>query len=250
MNSLNKCTVTEIINAYVHLDKKSSPRDYIRESCGIVFRVSGRASYSSNGREIIADNNHAVLFPNNSKYTLNVLEPGRYYCVNFLCEDTFIDEITSIELKDPRPYYDYCKRMRTMFMQGGYRAKLLSILYGIIAKLVTEEQQGGIVQAAVTYMEANLSDLTLTNKTLAKKINISDSYFRELFKATYGTTPHKYLIKLRINQAKQALCGTDMTIAEIAESCGFSSTYYFSKAFKAEVGMSPTEFRHSIGYTD
>ncbi len=248
MNLLNETVITKVVNAREGKTKIAISNDIDRKDCGIRFTLSGRTVYYFEGREIVADKNHVILFPSNIRYRYKCPEFGQFYVLNFVCSEGFVDEITSIELDDPRTYWADCEKMKTIFKKDEYRAELLSLLYGVIAKLAAASRKGEVLHSAIAHMEANYSDPNLSNSILAKKVNISDSHFRSLFKAAYDITPHKYLIKLRIRQAKLLLYNPDLSIAEIAESCGFSSALYFSKAFKTEVGISPTKYRHNADH--
>ena len=70
-------------------------------------------------------------------------------------------------------------------------------------------------------------------------------YLVHAFKQYKGISPISYLIKLRIKHAKDLLITTNNSIAQISESCGFSSQSYFSQVFRKETGMTPNEFRKS-----
>ena len=63
------------------------------------------------------------------------------------------------------------------------------------------------------------------------------------FKEKYGISPSEYVAELRISKAKELLLNEDINISEIAQECGFSSLYSFSRAFKENVGISPIKFR-------
>ncbi|MCB6603699.1 helix-turn-helix transcriptional regulator, partial [Erysipelatoclostridium ramosum] len=54
-----------------------------------------------------------------------------------------------------------------------------------------------------------------------------------------------YLIRLRVQQAKELLETTNYSIAQISDSCGFSSQSYFSQVFKKACGMTPNAYRKS-----
>lgn len=77
----------------------------------------------------------------------------------------------------------------------------------------------------------------------AQLCNMSKVHFSRVFKQTVGMPPMKFMLKLRIDRARELLEFTDKPIAEIAEASGFQDQSYFARTFKQLTGMSPTQFR-------
>jgi len=83
----------------------------------------------------------------------------------------------------------------------------------------------------------------ITNAVLSQKFGLVASYISRLFKKSTGLSPGEYLTKVRIDRAKSLmLSNPDLMVKEIAGMVGFKDAYYFSKTFKKETGMWPTEF--------
>ena len=82
----------------------------------------------------------------------------------------------------------------------------------------------------------------ITNKNLAEICNISEIYFRKLFLKAYGVTPKQYIIDTRIKRAKQFLSDGNLKVISVAEECGFSNQYHFSRIFKEKTGVTPTDY--------
>ena len=78
---------------------------------------------------------------------------------------------------------------------------------------------------------------------LASMENMCMTTYNKYFKQIMGIPPTKYIIKLRTRTAKEQLEFTDLPIKEIAIACGFDDLNFFSKTFKAEEGISPSEYR-------
>lgn len=78
---------------------------------------------------------------------------------------------------------------------------------------------------------------------LAALVNLNKTTLLANFKEQYGTTPHHYIIQLRLKKAKELLNDTDYRISEISEKVGFNSVHYFSRFFKAKEQYSPAEYR-------
>ncbi|WP_407872236.1 AraC family transcriptional regulator [Paenibacillus sp. P36] len=99
-----------------------------------------------------------------------------------------------------------------------------------------------IVSQAVYYMNEHYSD-TITLESLAELLNCSPRHLSRLFQDRFGQSPLDYLIRIRMDIAKQLICTTDATIEEIAFGLGYQDRYYFSRLFKKYVGMSPNHFK-------
>lgn len=98
------------------------------------------------------------------------------------------------------------------------------------------------LQAAIDYIEANLDqDIKLVD--IAQIVGVSHYYFCHLFKQTFGITPHQYLIQKRIERAKILLKNRNLSIAEIAQRCGFTDQSHLTKQFKRLVGITPKAIR-------
>ena len=78
-------------------------------------------------------------------------------------------------------------------------------------------------------------------EALSAKIGFSPSSLLNGFKATTGFSPHAYLIKCRIDRAKQLL-GGDMSVSDVAGALGFPSPQHFATQFRSATGMSPREW--------
>jgi AraC-like DNA-binding protein len=93
-----------------------------------------------------------------------------------------------------------------------------------------------------SYLSFHLAE-PITVEDMASRAHLSPSRFRELFRTHFGIAPHQYLIRLRISHARELLGKSNLTLAEIAEYCGFSDVFHFAKAFKARVGITPGSYR-------
>ncbi|WMT43058.1 AraC family transcriptional regulator [Paenibacillus sp. D2_2] len=85
-------------------------------------------------------------------------------------------------------------------------------------------------------------DESLSITQLARMANISPKYFVDLFKKTFGQSAMEYLTDVRIHHAKRYLAESDERLRDIAKKVGYKDEFYFSRKFKKEVGMSPTDF--------
>ena len=98
------------------------------------------------------------------------------------------------------------------------------------------------LQQVLDYIQTHL-DRELSLAELAEVINVSSTYFASLFKQKMGISPHQYVIKQRVEQAKVMLKKTDFAIADIALQVGFSSQSHLTQQFKRITGMTPKQIR-------
>lgn len=81
---------------------------------------------------------------------------------------------------------------------------------------------------------------------LAFLCGLSVSSFQRKFKLTFNTSPKQYMLTKRLEKSKSLLEKTDLSIAEIAYSCGFEDASHFSKSFSSTFHKSPKAFRASV----
>ena len=77
---------------------------------------------------------------------------------------------------------------------------------------------------------------------LAEMAKVCPKYFVDLFKKTFGQSTMDYLTDVRMNHAKRYLIETDDLLRDIAIRVGYKDEFYFSRKFKKEVGISPSDF--------
>ncbi|MFW8636657.1 AraC family transcriptional regulator [Cribrihabitans pelagius] len=78
---------------------------------------------------------------------------------------------------------------------------------------------------------------------LAQASGMSRSVFAARFHSTFGTSPIDLLKRIRLHNAAELLERTELPIAMVAQSVGYESRTYFSRAFQAEFGVDPRSFR-------
>ncbi len=80
-------------------------------------------------------------------------------------------------------------------------------------------------------------------KDIAFEVNLSPYYFLRVFKKSMRETPLNYLIQFRLNESKNLLYNTDLSISEIGFKCGFNSESHFITTFKKNTMLTPSQFR-------
>lgn len=78
----------------------------------------------------------------------------------------------------------------------------------------------------------------------AERNNRSLSSFKKKFKDYFNETPHKWVHRKRLMHARLMLLQTTKPVNQIASECFFNNSSHFSKSFRQEFGLNPTEYRH------
>jgi PAS domain S-box-containing protein len=87
----------------------------------------------------------------------------------------------------------------------------------------------------------------LTTAVLAKLAGLSVSQFERTFRRILGSTPHQYLLRVRIDRACELLTQPGATVASVALDCGFYDQPHFTRAFTELLGETPSQYRASKG---
>ncbi len=101
------------------------------------------------------------------------------------------------------------------------------------------------IQKVLDYINDNISESNLNVEHLADDMSLSRSQLYRKIKALTGMTVNELIRKVRLERAKQLLESGSESVSEVGFKVGFSSASYFSKCFKNEFGMLPTEMKIS-----
>ena len=114
-----------------------------------------------------------------------------------------------------------------------------------ISETSRELTESATVRLITDYLSENLyTQLTLSD--ICTRFYIGKSQLCKLFGDYLRTSPIEYFQKLKIAEAKRLLLSGDCTITGVSDMLGYSSIHNFSRAFKAAVGVSPTEYMRKI----
>lgn len=98
------------------------------------------------------------------------------------------------------------------------------------------------IEQVQRYIEERFGqDISLQD--LSAEVYMNTNYLCTLFKSEVGETIHQYIIRIRMEKAKELLQQSDLKIFEISEKVGYNNTSHFSQAFKKYTGISPVDFK-------
>ncbi len=108
-----------------------------------------------------------------------------------------------------------------------------------------EEVYSDIIMEAKEFIDHSYSkDINL--EMISRKVNISPYYFSKIFKEETGENFIDYVTAILFEKAKEALKERDCSIKEVCIQVGYKEPNYFSRLFKKQVGITPTEYREGL----
>lgn len=106
------------------------------------------------------------------------------------------------------------------------------------------QKENPVTKKACEYILSHLSQ-NISLEEAADFSGVSSFYLSKLFKEEKGVSFSTYLNDRRLEKARELLGKTELSIKEITAECGYNDQNYFSRIFKNQFGVSPTEFRDS-----
>lgn len=104
------------------------------------------------------------------------------------------------------------------------------------------------LQSVTNIIHAELNNPDLSSTFLASKMAMSVSQLNRKINGTTGHSTTSYVLKIKLDKAKKLLANNDMSIAEVSDMCGFYDPSHFSRMFKKEFGVSPSNFKKTAEY--
>ena len=214
--------------------------------------LSGSAEYDLGDRQFSVVAGDVLFIPERISYTVTATseEPWEAIAVGF-CTAESLKNLPLSHVEKAA----HGSRLEDLFQQihkawiqcaFGYRIHMKNLVGQILHELLQEsfnrhfESNVALssLRIAADYMEKNYRE-HITVEALAELSGYSASHFSRQFSKVYGTSPIQYLNEIRILHAKNLLCTDQYSMAEIAQKCGFSNIYYFSRCFKQLTGSTP-----------
>lgn len=111
---------------------------------------------------------------------------------------------------------------------------------------VVNEHKNALVQAAISLIHEHLDDSQFSTTQLIQHLNLGRNKLQQEIKENTGLTPVEFIRSTRLIEAKQRLENSNSSVSEVAYSVGFNNLSYFTRSFKAEFGILPTEIRNKF----
>jgi AraC family transcriptional regulator len=86
----------------------------------------------------------------------------------------------------------------------------------------------------------------VTLDELAESAGLSTAHFSQMFRRSTGESPHQFVLRHRVEHAKELLRQAESRVLDVAVACGFKTQQHFARVFRRACGASPTEYRQEF----
>ena len=134
------------------------------------------------------------------------------------------------------------------FREAKLKAALLDLVILLADRFTSEEKAAppskslSRMKLIISYINAHLSE-HISADDVARAAALSKYHFLREFKKLTGMTLVSFINNLRCEKARSLLSSGDMPVSEVCSSCGFENSSYFTRVFRDNAGMTPSEYR-------
>lgn len=235
----------------------------VRDHYIIHYILRGKGTLECNGRKYTLGASCGFLIPpyQTATYIADEKDPWAYIWVAFAGNqaDTILAQC-GLSAEMPVFQYRLDEPLETHIPTDYYASSVpdwreytaLGRLYSFLGLLIRNyESQKGILKPAaqplriaLDFIEANFfNDISV--EQVAAQVGLSRSQLFRIFKSSLGVSVQAYILQFRLRKARALVCSTELNMTEIALSCGFQDTAYFTRCFKRQYGMAPLLYRTS-----
>ena len=213
----------------------------------IGIKLSGAAEHLFSDRSFTLQENSIYFFNQSENYSVNILRESLAFSIHFTTFDPIDLPSFFLQINDRSQILRIMERIERQFrLHGHCTAGCLSDLYQLFAYFEEVHDKKylpkGRIHRAKEYINLHFEEKTCLQKA-AELCGVTQRRFQDLFRESFHSTPNQYIISCKINLARKLLLAQELSVSQIAELCGFSDIYYFSKLFKKETGQTPSQFR-------
>lgn len=221
----------------------------------ITYVINGQAEYMINGIKCVVSSGDLLCIPAGSRRSAVSCPEALMECysINGSIRDIDGNDITlplplvcNIGLqKDIIGLYNDMNAVWRL-RDPGYMLKARAIYLMILQRyfqLIIYQKDTSVmdkrIKKVLLHMSSHYKE-PLTVQMMAEMVNLSDMYFGCLFKQETGMSFRKFLTMIRMNRAEEMLYSGEYKVNEIADACGFTDVFYFSRLFKELRGFAPS----------
>ncbi|MCR5623777.1 MAG: AraC family transcriptional regulator [Lachnospiraceae bacterium] len=149
-----------------------------------------------------------------------------------------IEVVNHMLVESKNRYMNY-----STFINSLFHIMLVIVHRSNFERYRNSQQQYSFIPEILLYLRSHLSE-KITSEILENEINLSFDYMNRTFRKHTGMTIFKHLQKIRLEESKKLLRGSQLSISEIAENTGFCNAYYFSSVFRKVENITPSRYRN------
>lgn len=248
--------ISEIVavNKYVDYPAFYPFHQKSRLTHGLIFAIEGQENYRIGDLSFTTNPGDVFYLPKSLEYRITMKgEKCTVICIDFETVDDFPAQYFFITPKN--------NNLSNLFFSAehiwkvrkvGFEFESMSIAYKILAEIQMQadpiyyqSKKKTQIQAIVDYLNYHFNESDLKVENIASHNGFHPRYFAKIFFEIYGVSPKKYLTTLRMEKARELLLSSRYSVNQISQMTGYSDIFYFSKAFKKEYGLSPSEYKKS-----
>ena len=253
-----KAHITEIISAiFVDADKHPEKNSVFCDNTPLpryemIYKISGENYTYFNEKVLLTTPGCVYFLPKCEKavYYVKRVSAGECIDIFFDTDIPLFSEAFMINVSDNKKIHPLFERFLNTWVakKEGYYYKCMRIFYEILSELQKStsnylpQNKYALIEKGVDYIHLHFCDCEISYTEIAKLCGISYSYFKRLFTARFGVPPVQYVTAMKNERAKELLVTERYSVSEISEMCGFKNVYYFSRVFKKQNGISPTDY--------
>ncbi len=213
------------------------------------FRYEADTVIKTDTENLQLYSNTVGYFPARVQYT-RIAKHDRMIVVHFNGINLPTGNIQLFHPQDPQILRELFQKLLDCWTQKkkGYKYACTAIFYRILEVIYkqahADKEADTIIGKGVAYIKENFAKPDITVKAAAKYANVSEVYFRKLFKEQFGISPRKYIMDTRIKHAVSLIESGYYPLGEISAMLGFSDYKYFSVAFHKMIGVPPSQYQY------
>ncbi len=218
----------------------------------MLFTVGGEGKISVGGKEFITHAGEAVLIPKEHAHAyMGVAHDWwEFYWLHYMGEHA--DLLARDVLMSGNFHFDIGEKRLCLLMEDHFEksekgmkkeisdSEFLSSVLTLFLKRSVETAEDGRMEEMLRFLEGE-EDFSL--EALAERFHYSKEYLIRMFQKSFGVSPYRYQLMLRLKRSCEVLKMSNKTIEEIAAACGYRTVGAYSNQFKKKFGMSPSEYR-------
>ncbi len=248
-NRNNGINILSVLNIKRGASHASSPD---RAFHALSLRLAGGADFTAGGEKIHAAPGDIIYIPAHFNYRIDSGDE-ELIVIHF---ELLSGQSGGIEVFSPSDSRYFISKFKSIYSEWSMKKpdsvyECKALFYKVLAHILTERTEGvrdltdKKFAETLEYIHEHYTDKELSVGLLAEMANVSDTYYRKLFKLRCGETPIKYITSLRVSLAKELLESGYYNVTETAERCGFDSQNYFSAVMKKATGKTPSQTKRS-----